>query len=168
MCFGKRKTGADMTAKIAHSVKELAREIEGLKAQGKRVVLANGTFDVMHGGHISYLEDARQHGDVLVVGLNSDASVRGLKGENRPVCNIDERLALLSSIRCIDHIIVFDEPTCENLLRTLRPDVHAKGTDYTAENVPERAVSDELGIETVITGAPKENATKTIIRKAQQ
>lgn len=157
-----------MTAKIAQSLEDLANQIRRLQALGKRVVLANGTFDVMHGGHISYLEDAHRHGDVLVVGLNSDASVRGLKGEYRPICNIDERLTLLSSVRCIDHIIVFDEPTCENLLRTLRPNVHAKGTDYTAENVPERAVSDELGIETVITGAPKENATKTMIRKAQQ
>ena len=150
---------------VFRDIEGLAEEIRRRQAEGQRVVLANGTFDVIHGGHISYLEEARAQGDALVVGLNSDASVHALKGDNRPICDIEERLTVLESIRCVDYVIVFEESTCENLLRTLRPDVHAKGTDYTAENVPERAVSDSLGIETVITGAPKENATKTMIRK---
>lgn len=154
--------------KIATGLEELAGVIRKYQTQRKRVVLANGCFDVIHGGHVSYLEDARAHGDVLVVGLNSDASVRALKGENRPICNERERLTVLEALRCVDHVVVFGEETCENLLRTLRPDVHAKGTDYTAENVPERSVSDELGIETVITGNPKENATKTMIKRMRE
>jgi len=100
-----------------------------------------------------------------VVGLNSDSSVSELKGENRPVCTESERCAVLGALRCVDYVIVFSEATCENLLRTLRPDVHAKGTDYTVDDVPEKVISDELGIETVITGNPKENATKTMIGK---
>jgi len=154
-------------AQVFSDIHELAEEVRRHQAAGRCVVLANGTFDVVHGGHISYLEDARSHGHVLVVGLNSDESVRKLKGEGRPICNLQERLTVLESVRCIDFLVVFDETTCENLLRTLRPDIHAKGTDYTAETVPERAVSDELGIRTIITGAPKDNATKTMIRRAQ-
>jgi rfaE bifunctional protein nucleotidyltransferase chain/domain len=153
--------------KVAASLEELATQVRAYQAEGKRVVLTNGCFDVVHGGHVSYLEDARVHGDVLVVGLNSDASVRALKGDNRPICTNRERLDVLEALKCVDHVILFEEETCENLLRTLRPDVHAKGTDYTAENVPERVISDELGIETVITGNPKENATKTMIRKVK-
>ena len=152
-------------AKTYTDLHELARQLRACQRDGRRVVLANGCFDVIHGGHVSYLEDARACGDVLVVGLNSDRSVRRLKGPSRPVCNEGERLTVLEALRCVDYIIVFEEDTCENLLRVLRPDVHAKGTDYTAEGVPERAISDELGIRTVITGNPKENATKTMIRK---
>ncbi|NQU44901.1 adenylyltransferase/cytidyltransferase family protein [bacterium] len=152
-------------ALICERIEDLAQELRRLQANGKRVVLANGCFDVIHGGHISYLQASRECGDILVVGVNSDKSVRLLKGNNRPVCNEQERLTVLDSILCVDYLLIFGEETCETLLRTLRPDVHAKGTDYTAENVPERHVSDELGIETVITGNPKENATKTMIRK---
>lgn len=156
----------DYSRKIYPTLEALRNALERERAVGKTVVLANGCFDVIHGGHISYLEDARHYGDVLVVGLNSDESVRRLKGDNRPVCNEAERLALLAALRVVDYILVFSEPDCGELLRGLRPDVHAKGTDYTAENVPERSISDSLGIRTVITGAPKENATKTMIRKA--
>jgi rfaE bifunctional protein nucleotidyltransferase chain/domain len=152
-------------AKTIHDLADLAAEVRRHQSDGRRVVLANGCFDVLHGGHVSYLASARAMGDVLVVGLNSDASVRRLKGPGRPVCSQAERTTVLEALRCVDRVIVFDEQTCERLLRTLRPDVHAKGTDYTAENVPERAVSDELGIETAIAGDPKENATKTMIRK---
>lgn len=155
-------------ARIFTDIQKLAELICEMQDAGKRVALANGCFDVVHGGHVSYLEEARACGDCLVVGLNSDASVQKLKGANRPVCNERDRLAVLSALRCVDFLIVFEEDTCENLLRTLRPNVHAKGTDYTAETVPERRVSDELGIETVITGNPKENATKTMIKKVTE
>ena len=155
-------------SKIEKNLADLAGKVRAWQAAGRTVVLANGCFDVLHGGHVSYLEDARACGDVLVVGLNSDASVRALKGPNRPICNEEERAAVLEALRPVDAVIVFGEDTCENLLRTLRPDVHAKGTDYTAESVPERAISDELGIRTAITGAPKENATKTMIRKMKE
>lgn len=153
--------------KVYAILAELAVEVRKLQSMRKRVVLANGCFDIVHGGHVSYLQDARNHGDALIVGLNTDPSVRKLKGENRPVCNLEERIRLLEALRCVDYVIPFDEDTCENLLRVLRPDVHAKGTDYSVDTVPEKTISDELGIETVITGAPKENATKAMIRKVR-
>ena len=170
--MGKKKTvvakGKHRMGKVFNDAADLADRIQKLKDQGRRVVFANGCFDVVHGGHISYLEEARTHGDVLVVGLNNDDSVRRLKGSNRPICTEDERALVLESFRCVDYVVLFPEDTCENLLRTLRPHVHAKGTDYSVDKVPEKVVSDELGIETVITGASKENATKTIIQKATQ
>ncbi|HBF34058.1 TPA: transcription antitermination factor NusB [Candidatus Sumerlaeota bacterium] len=169
---GKKKPvpvkGKQRMGKIFDKAADLAERIQKHKEQGRRVVFANGCFDVVHGGHISYLEEARTHGDVLVVGLNNDASVRRLKGSNRPICTEEERALVLESFRCVDYVVLFPEDTCENLLRTLQPHVHAKGTDYSVDKVPEKVVSDELGIETVITGAPKENATKTIIQKATQ
>ena len=128
------------------------------------MVLTNGCFDVVHGGHISYLMGARAHGDVLVVGLNSDASVRRNKGEGRPICNETERLAFLSVVRGVDYVIVFDEPTVERLLRTLRPDVHAKGTDYTEDTVPEREVTRALGARTAIVGDPKDHSSTDLLR----
>jgi rfaE bifunctional protein nucleotidyltransferase chain/domain len=136
---------------------------EQLRSQGKRVVFANGCFDVLHGGHVSYLQDARAHGDVLFVGVNSDASERGLKGPSRPIYTQDERLEILDAIRFVDYLVLFDEPMCDGLLRTLRPDVHAKGTDYTADTVPEKEVARELGIEVYIAGPPKENASRGVI-----
>lgn len=136
---------------------------EQLGREGKRVVFANGCFDVLHGGHVSYLQDARAHGDALFVGVNSDASERALKGPSRPIYTQDERLEILDAIRFVDCLVLFDEPMCDGLLRALRPDVHAKGTDYTAETVPEREVARELGIEVYIAGPPKENASRGII-----
>lgn len=143
---------------------EKAKEIrEELRRAGKRVVFGNGCFDVLHGGHVEYLRDARSHGDVLICGVNSDASERGLKGPSRPIYKEHERLEILNAIRYIDYIVLFDEPTCEHLLRELRPDVHAKGTDYTKDTVPEREVARELGIEVYIAGPPKENASRGVI-----
>lgn len=143
---------------------EEAREIrEKLRCEGKRVIFANGCFDVLHGGHVSYLADARMQGDVMFVGVNSDSSEQGLKGPTRPIYKQDERLTLLDAIRYVDHLVIFDEPTCENLLRTLRPDVHAKGTDYTRDTIPEKEVARELGIEVYIAGPPKENASRGVI-----
>ncbi len=145
------------------TLEELKLIREQLRADDKRIVFANGCFDVLHGGHVSYLADSRSHGDVLICGVNSDSSERGLKGPTRPIYKQDERLALLDAIRYVDHLIVFDEPTCENLLRELRPDVHAKGTDYTADSIPEKETARELGIEVYIAGPPKENASRGVI-----
>jgi rfaE bifunctional protein nucleotidyltransferase chain/domain len=143
---------------------EEARRIRAeLKAQGRRVVFANGCFDVLHGGHVSYLEDARAYGDVLFVAVNSDLSERGLKGPTRPIYNERERIEILDAIRFVDYLLLFDDPTVERLLRELVPDVHAKGTDYTKETVPERAIAQELGIEVYIAGPPKENSSKSVI-----
>jgi len=146
------------------SRQELVEIIRGLKGEGRRVVMANGCFDLLHGGHVSYLESAKAAGDVLVVAVNSDKSMKELKGENRPVFPQEERLAILSAIQYVDYLLVFDDRTVDGLLRELRPDVHAKGTDYTRETVPERETAVELGIDTLIAGAPKENATKDIIQ----
>lgn len=143
---------------------ELAEIVQNLKKQEKRVVLANGCFDLLHGGHISYLEDSAKRGDILVVAVNSDKSIKKIKGDKRPIYPEVERLEILEAIECIDYLMVFDEPTVDGILRELHPDVHSKGTDYTEETVPERKTAQELGIETYIAGAPKENATKDIIK----
>lgn len=142
---------------------EAAAWRESCRARGERVVFANGCFDLLHGGHVAYLEASRAAGDRLLVGVNSDSSERTIKGPTRPIVREDERLEILDAIRFVDALVVFDEPTCERLLRRLRPDVHAKGTDYTAETVPEREVALELGIEILIAGPPKENASRAIV-----
>ena len=145
------------------TISEAMEKRRSLKDAAARIVFANGCFDVLHGGHVSYLADARARGDFLFVGVNSGSSERGLKGPTRPIYTEDERLELLAAVRYVDALILFDEPTCENLLRALRPDVHAKGTDYTTDTVPEREVARELGIEVAICGPPKENASRGVI-----
>jgi rfaE bifunctional protein nucleotidyltransferase chain/domain len=140
---------------------------ERAKRDGKRLVLANGCFDLIHGGHVSYLESARAMGDALIVGINSDRSERELKGPGRPIMPADERAELIAGMEAVDSVVIFDEPTCERLLRELRPHVHAKGTDYTKETVPERETAIELGIEIGIAGAPKEAASRKIIENVK-
>ncbi len=136
---------------------------QGMRAAGKRVVVANGAFDMLHVGHVRYLAAARAAGDVLFVAVNSDASVHASKGTLRPVVPEGERAELLSHLACVDWIVLFDEPTVAEVLRALKPHVHAKGTDYTVESVPERAVVGEWGGETVICGDPKEHATTDLV-----
>jgi rfaE bifunctional protein nucleotidyltransferase chain/domain len=136
---------------------------EALRREGKTVVFANGCFDILHGGHVSYFEDARSRGDALLVAVNSDTSMQALKGPSRPIVPEQDRIEVLNALRAIDALVLFDEPTVEPLLRLIRPDFHAKGTDYTAENVPERQIAEELGIKIIICGPPKENATRSII-----
>ncbi len=144
--------------------REAARDlIARAKAEGKRTVFANGCFDVLHGGHISYLEGARSAGDLLIVGLNSDASVRGLKGPSRPLISERERAEILAALACVDGVLIFDEPDVNGLLEYLMPHVHSKGTDYTVDTVPERATALRLGIETHIAGAAKQNDSRAII-----
>lgn len=147
----------------AFTVSEAAALAEGLRAAGRRVVLANGVFDLLHVGHIRYLVAARALGDVLFVGLNSDASVRRLKGPGRPVMPQEERAELLAALRAVDHVVVFDEDTADALLHALKPHVHAKGTDYTQDSVPERATARALGASIAITGDPKSHATRDLI-----
>jgi rfaE bifunctional protein nucleotidyltransferase chain/domain len=133
------------------------------------VVFANGCFDTLHVGHIRYLEGARQEGDVLVVGVNADSGVCSLKGPGRPILDERARALLVASLRCVDYVVLFAEPTVEALLEELRPDVHAKGTDYTADTVPERAVAARLGIRVAIVGDPKDHSTRQLldsVRKA--
>ena len=132
------------------------------KRRGQRIVFANGCFDTLHVGHIRYLESARREGDILVVGINDDSSVCSLKGPGRPVLDENARVLVVAALRCVDYVVLFSEPTVEALLEVLRPDVHAKGTDYTTETVPERAVAARLGIRVAIVGDPKEHSTRAL------
>lgn len=139
------------------------------KRGGQQIVFANGCFDALHVGHARYLEGARREGNVLVVGVNDDSSVRSLKGPGRPVLDEHARALLVASLRSVDYVVLFSEPTVEALLEELRPHVHAKGTDYSAETVPERGTAERLGIRVAIVGDPKEHSTRTFfdtIRKA--
>ena len=144
-----------------------AEELRGIvakaRSEGKVVVFTNGCFDLLHGGHISYLEESRALGDLLILGLNSDSSIRQLKGPGRPVYPQDERLEILAALEAVDYIVVFEDRSCDRLLAQIHPDIHSKGTDYTADTVPERETARRLGIRTVIAGAPKENSTRDII-----
>jgi len=147
----------------------LRQELVQHKLRRQRVVFANGCFDTLHVGHIRYLQGARQEGDVLVVGVNADSSVCSLKGPGRPILDEQARALLVASLRCVDYVVLFAEPTVEALLEELRPDVHAKGTDYTADTVPERAVAARLGIRVAIVGDPKDHSTRQLldsVRKA--
>ena len=150
-----------MSAKRLWERAELAGELGRIRAArpGARVVLANGCFDLLHVGHVRYLEAARAQGDVLVVALNTDESVRALKGPTRPLMPLEERAEVVGALRCVDHVLAFAERDLEATLRALRPDVHAKGTDYTVDTVPERGVDRELGIEIVICGDPKDRSS---------
>jgi D-glycero-beta-D-manno-heptose 1-phosphate adenylyltransferase len=148
---------------------ELRGRIIEHKKHGERVVFANGCFDTLHVGHVRYLEGARQEGDVLVVAVNADSSVSGLKGPGRPILPESARAELVAALRAVDHVVIFEEPNVETLLEFLRPDVHAKGTDYTSETVPERATAARLGIRVAIVGDPKDHSTREFfesLRKA--
>ena len=145
------------------SLEEARLLAKGARDAGRRVVVANGAFDLLHAGHVRYLAAARDAGDKLFVAVNSDASVRGSKGPLRPVVPEGERVELLSHLGCVDWIVLFDEPTVAEVLCALRPHLHAKGTDYTPESVPERAVVAEWDGETVICGDPKDHATTDLV-----
>jgi len=139
-----------------------------LSGEGKRIVLANGVFDLLHVGHVRYLSAARALGDVLFVGVNGDAAVRRLKGAGRPLMPAAERVELLSTLRPVDHVVVFEEDTADRLVTLLRPDVHAKGTDYTAATVPEAASVRAVGGRVAIVGDPKDHATRDVIAQIRK
>jgi D-glycero-beta-D-manno-heptose 1-phosphate adenylyltransferase len=139
------------------------KAMEKVRRDGKRIVLANGCFDTLHVGHVRYLSGAKQQGDVLVVAVNSDSSLSGLKGPGRPILGEQARAQLVASLRDVDFVLLFAEPNVESLLEELRPDVHAKGTDYTHENVPEGAISHRLGIRVAIVGDPKSHSTRAFL-----
>ena len=130
-----------------------------------RMVLANGCFDPLHVGHTRYLAEAKAVGDFLVVAVNDDASARRLKGEGRPIMPAADRAQLLAALDAVDAVLVFSEDDVTHILEGLRPRVHAKGTDYTPETVPERAAAARLGLETVITGDPKTHASREIVAR---
>jgi rfaE bifunctional protein nucleotidyltransferase chain/domain len=133
------------------------------KREGRSIVFANGCFDTLHAGHVRYLEGARREGTVLIVGVNADTSVHDLKGPGRPILDENARAQLVAALRAVDYVVIFSEPNVEALLEELKPHVHAKGTDYTAENVPERATADRLGIRVAIVGDPKDHSTRDLL-----
>jgi rfaE bifunctional protein nucleotidyltransferase chain/domain len=143
----------------------LVARITAEKAQGSKIVLANGCFDVLHAGHVRYLEGARALGDLLVVGINSDEQVGKLKGAGRPIMAEHDRAELVASLAAVDLVTIFDEPTVTELLLAIKPDVHAKGTDYTEETVPERDVVRSYGGSVRIVGDPKNHSTSELLRK---
>jgi len=143
----------------------LARRLDEHRRAGRRVVFTNGCFDLLHVGHTRLVEAARREGDVLVVALNDDASVRRLKGTGRPVQPEAERAELVAALRGVDYVTVFHEDTVDAILRALRPDVHAKGTDYRAETIPERATAEAIGARIAILGDPKDHATRDLISR---
>jgi len=140
-------------------------ETRSAKQAGRILVLANGCFDVLHAGHIRYLQGARGLGDVLVVAINADAQVKTLKGIGRPILTELDRAELVASIDAVDFVTIFDEPTVEQLLLAIKPDVHAKGTDYTEETVPERDVVRSYGGRVAIVGDPKNHSTSEMLKR---
>jgi D-glycero-beta-D-manno-heptose 1-phosphate adenylyltransferase len=148
--------------------KELGERLAGHRARGERIVLTNGCFDMLHAGHVRYLQAARAEGDVVVVGVNADSSVGSLKGAGRPILSEAARAALVAGLAATDYVVIFDEPNVEGLLRDLRPDVHAKGTDYAIETVPERETAAEYGIRVAIVGDPKNHSTRDLIARIRE
>ena len=148
--------------------RDLLAVVKAAKRRGGRIVLANGCFDVLHVGHIRYLEAAKTLGDLLIVGVNSDEQTRRLKGDGRPLVSQDQRAQIISALEAVDFVTIFDEPTVEQLLLALKPDVHAKGTDYTEDTVPERNVVRSFGGRVAIVGDPKNHSSSEIIDKVDE
>lgn len=146
------------------TLEQAAREAADARANGRTVVLANGIFDLFHVGHLRYLEGAAAEGDHLVVALNDDASARRHKGDGRPFVPADERAEIVAALRCVWRVTLFAEDAVVNVIRTLRPDVHAKGTDYTEDSVPEKDVTAEVGGRTAIVGDPKDHSTTDVLQ----
>lgn len=147
----------------ALSLEEAEQLTRELRRQGQRTVLANGCFDLLHVGHVRYLQSAKQLGDVLIVALNSDASVRRIKGRGRPLMDQAERAEILSALRYVDYVVTFDDDTVDQVVKRLKPDVHAKGSDYTVESVPERDAVRATGGRVAIVGDPKNHSTSRLI-----
>jgi len=143
---------------------ELRRRVEQWRRAGERITLTNGAFDLLHVGHVRYLSGAKALGGKLVVAINSDASVRGLKGEGRPIVPESERAEIVAALEDVDAVVIFSEPDVGAIIREIRPDIQAKGTDYTADSVPERDTVAEYGGRVEIVGDPKDHSTSEIVR----
>lgn len=144
---------------------EIVRRVDQLRGEGASIVLANGCFDLFHVGHLRYLEGAAELGDVMVVAVNSDRQARELKGEGRPFTPQHERAEIIAALKCVDFVTIFDEPTVEELLLALKPDYHAKGTDYSVDTVPEREIVRSFGGTVAIVGDPKDHSSTEIIER---
>ena len=145
------------------SLEVLRERLSEHRRRGERIVLANGCFDLLHVGHVRYLEGARREGDVLVVAVNDDEGVQRLKGEGRPLLEARDRARLVAALAAVDYAVIFAEPTVTALIEALRPDVHAKGTDYTPETVPEREAVRAAGGRVAIVGDPKAHSTRDLL-----
>ena len=143
----------------------LIERVRDARERRMSVVLANGCFDVLHAGHVRYLEAAKSIGDMLVVGINSDEQVATLKGAGRPLMPESERAEIVAALAAVDFVTIFNEPTVRELLLAIKPDIHAKGTDYTEDTVPERDVVRSFGGRTAIVGDPKDHSTSDMIRR---
>ena len=152
-----------MKPKKLRSLAELKKIVEAQKHRGKRIVLANGCFDLIHVGHIRYLRESAEQGDILVVALNSNSSVRALKGAGRPLLSQGERAEVLAAFEFVDYITIFREPNVEKILLALKPDVHSKGSDYTIETVPERETVKSYEGTIFIAGGPKVRSTRDVV-----
>jgi rfaE bifunctional protein nucleotidyltransferase chain/domain len=144
---------------------ELARRLADERAAGRTIAFANGCFDLLHVGHVRYLESASREADILVVAVNDDESVKRLKGDGRPILPAADRAELVAALRCVDYVVIFPEPTVGPLLTSLRPDVHCKGTDYTVDSVPERDIVLGYGGRTAIVGDPKDHSTRELLSR---
>jgi rfaE bifunctional protein nucleotidyltransferase chain/domain len=148
--------------------REILQAVDSERRRGKSIAFANGVFDVLHVGHVRYLQGAAMTADVLIVGVNGDASVRSIKGEGRPVMVERERAELVSAIRGVSYVTIFQEDSPSRLLQLLKPDFHCKGTDYTPDSVPEAGVVREYGGKVVIVGDPKDHSTTAILEKMRR
>ena len=147
------------------SESELVEAVARDRAAGRRVAFANGCFDLLHVGHLRYLQASAAEADRLIVAVNDDRSVAGLKGEGRPILPASERAELVAALRGVDYVVVFGDANVERLLLLIKPDVHCKGTDYTVDTVPERAVVAAYGGRTAIVGDPKSHATRELLKR---
>jgi rfaE bifunctional protein nucleotidyltransferase chain/domain len=150
------------------TLEHLKTALAAHRRDSKQVVFSNGCFDTLHVGHVRYLQGARKEGDILVTAINADTSVQSLKGANRPILDEQARAQLVAALRCVDYVIIFREANVEKLLEELRPDVHAKGTDYSEDTVPERATAGRLGIRIAIVGDPKNHSTCALLESIRK
>src|SRR6186997_3460088 len=158
-----RENGPDPLSIVTRA--ELVQLVNRDRSQNLTIAFANGAFDLLHVGHIRYLEGAKREADKLIVAINSDASMRGLKGASRPILPEADRAELVAALRAVDYVVIFDEPTVTPLLELLKPDVHCKGTDYTLDTVPERETVRAYGGRIAIVGDPKDHSTTDLLSR---
>ncbi len=148
--------------------KNIGNVVTTLKAEGKKIVFTNGCFDILHVGHVRYLKEAKALGDILILGLNSDCSVKSLKGSNRPINNESDRAEVLSALKSIDYVVIFDEKTAENIVGEIKPDIYAKGGDYSIDTLPEAKIVAEHGGKTVLLQLVDGKSSTNIINKCKE
>ena len=148
--------------------KNIGNVVTTLKAEGKKIVFTNGCFDILHVGHVRYLKEAKALGDILILGLNSDCSVKSLKGSNRPINNESDRAEVLSALKAIDYVVIFDEKTAENIVGEVKPDIYAKGGDYSIDTLPEAKIVAEHGGKTVLLQLVDGKSSTNIINKCKE